>query len=189
MSKRIYVEPECVWEYFKQNEKDIDNSMVVIAENTKYGVEVYISKRGLCPELLVALDTEEIDSQVCIGEEECADIARYFYEEYLSDESAGVLLGDFEDTSPSDEAMMIDDRELEIDDAVYALLYTLLGDEGIEYGYIDDLCEDLKDRMCSFLYTDYDISIYRPMYLETEDGTNEFYEYPYPEMDSDDDTE
>ncbi len=90
-----------------------------------------------------------------------------------------------EDMRITDEMESIDDRELDLDVAICELIKSIVPTAIEEVDNVDDFYEDLKEHICEYLYTTHGVSIYRPMYLEDEDGIEHYVEFPYPEMDLD----
>ena len=78
---------------------------------------------------------------------------------------------------------MIETRELEMDDAAYDFLVTILGEAfDVHSKETQEILEDLKDCICSMLYEKHGIEVYRPMYIADESGNEEFCLYPYAEI-------
>lgn len=179
----IAVEPDKVWTYFKENIENFSTDMRVIARNPSYGIEICITKAaGEFPTIFVLADDEEIDEETCVSQNDCTITVKKFYDKYLSDNIVNALMSDDDSLTEEEESDKIDDRELELDDALYEFLQTLIPNLFDVINDVDELCDDLKDSICEYLYKKYGISVYRPMFLECEDGTEEFTEYPYPEM-------
>lgn len=187
MAARIIVDPSDVWDYFNEHIDELFGSMKMIADNSQYGIEIYLTETGNLPTIMVSADGEEIEEESCVSANDCVKTVQDFYDKYLSDGVVGILMGEDGDKTMSEELELIDEREAEIDDAMYMLLDTLVSNLFDFVEEPDELCEELKDHICEYLYQKYDISVYRPMYLECEDGTEEFAEYPYPEMELDED--
>ena len=173
---KIILHPEEVWIYFIEHEDDLNNSMILIAENTNYGIEIYLTASNGLPCIMVTADDEEIEEFEVADCDECLEIAQQVYDCYLT---SSKWIGELEDERET----MISDREEELEEAIYDMLLTLVPDlfDIIDPHIIDDLCADMIDHICEYLYKVHDISVYRPMYLDNN-GTEEFYKNPYPEM-------
>lgn len=179
----IVVEPDKVWTCFKENIEKFSTDMRVIASNPSYGIEICIAAgAGELPIIFVLADDEEIDEETCVSPNDCTSTVKKFYDKYLSDNIVNAFMSDDDNLTEEEELDKIDERELELDDALYEFLQTLIPNLFDVIYDVDDLCDDLKDSICEYLYKKYEISVYRPMFLECEDGTEEFTEYPYPEM-------
>lgn len=179
----IVVEPNKVWEWVKEHSEEFSPGMRVIASNPSYGIEIcIIGGTGEIPTIFVLADGEEIDEETCVSQNDCTITVKKFYDKYLSDNIVNALMSDDDSLTEEEELDKIDDRELELDDALYEFLQTLIPNLFDVINDVDELCDDLKDSICEYLYKKYGISVYRPMFLECEDGTEEFTEYPYPEM-------
>lgn len=77
---------------------------------------------------------------------------------------------------------VIDLREAELDDAVIQCLMDFSENIGYE-PEIENIISDVKEMICEYLYREHGVSVYRPMFLETADGGEVYYDYPYPEID------
>ena len=185
MAARIIVEAGDVWDYFKENKDKLGGSIETIAENEEYGIEILLSADDDLPLIMVVADNEELDEEAVVSANDCFSTVKDMYDKYLTDEVINVLMGNDDDYTTAEELEMIDERESAIDDAIYACLDELIPNMFDIVDDPDELYEDVKDHLCEYLYTKHGISVYRPMYLENEDGTDEFCEFPYPEMELD----
>ena len=79
------------------------------------------------------------------------------------------------------EKEIIEEREDEITVLFQNLLFDLLVDTANE-DIINDIVEDVKEHTLEYIARKHGMPIYRPMYLEGEDGTDFYSEYPYEEM-------
>lgn len=184
MTKRIILEPCEVWDYCVQHAATLEDSPKLIADNITSGAQIYISFFGMIPTIFACIDSEEVDEEPIADEEDCVDTVEAFYERYL-DDFADEMLG--LDISREYEEEKIDKREDELINATAEMLETFVPNF-YEIAYdADEVCNELADLVCEFLYRNYDISVYRPMYLECDDGSKEFSEHPYEEMDYDED--
>ncbi len=182
MAARIIVEASDVWDYFMEHKSDLVSSIRMIAENQEYGIEIFLTKDDDLPLITVTADDDEIWSEAVVSRNDCASTVKEIYDTYLSQEVMNVLMGENDGHTAAEEMEEIDEREMELDDAIYGCLMAIAPNLFDIADDPDELCEDLKDHICEYLYTQHGISVYRPMYLETEDGTDEFVEFPYPEM-------
>lgn len=185
MAARIIVEAGDVWDYFKENKDKFGDSIETIAENEEYGIEILLSADDDLPLIMVVADNEELDEEAAVSANDCFRTVKDMYDKYLTSEVINILIGDSEEYTAAEELEIIDERETEIDGAIYACLEELVPNMFDVVDDADDFCDDVKEHLCEYLYTKHGISIYRPMYLENEDGTDEFFEFPYPEMELD----
>lgn len=186
MGKRIIIEPNEVWDYCEQYFDTLEGSAKLIADNIITGAQVFIAVYSGIPTILACVDCEEVDEEPCANEEDCTETAARFYENFLSD--------DLDMTGFNDEALQeyeittaINEREIELNDIMYDMLEQMVPNILDVTDDIVDVCDDLVDYVCEFLYRNHGISVYRPMYLECEDGSEEFCKFPYGEMDYDED--
>lgn len=182
MAERIIVEANDVWDYFLWQKHELQGSMKEIAKNDEYGVEIYLTSDKDLPLIVVTADDEEVYEEHIISRHDCATTVKDIYDEYLTSNAIKALTGDDNEYTAAEEMEMIDDRESELTDAVYVLLLEFAANIFEVAEDADELCEGIKDLICEYLYRKHGISVYRPMYLEDEDGTDEFVEFPYPEI-------
>lgn len=182
MAERIIVESGDLWGFFEQNEEKLHGAYDMIAENQLYGIEIYATIEDDMPTVTVMADGDEVYSEGVLNQKDCADTAKAIYDKYLYSDVIGALLegNDYEELEKED---MIEERERELDDAVLYLLEVFAPNYLEMIEDIDEVTEKLKDMVAEYLYTEHDISINRPMFLEDEDGNEEFVEFPYPELD------
>ena len=193
MAAEILVPPENVWGVFMANGCSIlENSEQVIATNQEYGVEICLASEQGFPVVYVYMDSEPVESEYIYSQANCEASVRNLYDKYLSGNVVNTVLTDGDTGDESDgfdeiSQLRWDDmmavREGELDDAVLDLLNTLEPDIDIMIEDIPDFIEDLKDHLCEYLYIRYGISVYRPMVLENDDGSDYYTDYPYPELD------
>ena len=165
------MEPSEVWEYICSNSSSIENAMVLINENEEMGIEIHATITDSVPEIVVTdVEGEMIDSISVTNAIECEEAVEELYEDYIGD---------------SGEEEIIEERETEINAMFEDLLAQLCPDDmgellPIEY---EEILNDVVDHMCEYLYVKHGISVYRPMYLECNNGKKEYYDFPYSEMD------
>lgn len=125
--------------------------------------------------------------------DECEKTVRDVLKKYLS-------YSDDEDDDDDDceEIVELDDdeiedviieREEELDQAVMDFLATVLGEAfyDLDADSSGELIEDCKDHFIEYIARKYSFTeIFRPMYLEEEDGTEFYTDTPYDEMEYDD---
>lgn len=179
--KKIILEPDEVWSYSAENRKMLTDSMTLIACNDLYGIDIYLTIINNIVEVIVAADDNEVYSEKLVDEDDCISKIAMIYDNYLNEDVVSRLTDDRE-LSQLDKDYMIDERESELDYAVMDLLDVFAPNYMDFSDDPDKMIEKLKDLISEYLYKSCGISIYRPMYLENENGEDEFEEYPYPEM-------
>lgn len=176
----IAVRPEDVWDFFYDGLGEHDDDLLASNHESGYGVNIVLHNNHGFPEIIVLDDDDPIDEVICWTKDDLESKVAEFYNEYIesSYDNSGIY-DPYEEIETDDMEYMIADREDELDFAVQNLFDTLapsyFGDDESK------ICDDIKEQVCSYLYTKYGISIYRPMILE-DDGKKEFFEYPYDEM-------
>lgn len=172
---------------------------IIMATNEECGIEVVMNYFYKSAYLTVVCDSDIIDENCCNNKQELEESLRLMYDTYINASSVDVTgeildkLSKVVDNDLADEnkkysseiiERRIDDNEQEmtnlVEDLVTGLAPNAMKICGKDY---DEMIESLKDGISEFLYTEYGISIYRPMYLEDDKGILEFYEYPYSHMD------
>ena len=187
MAARIIIEASDVWDYFMEHKSKLANSLEMIAENQEFGIGIFLTEDDNLPLIMATVDGEAIEEEAAVSEKDCENTVSEMYDKYVSGDVASILLGENNERTVAEEIELIDEREIEIDDAVYTCLMELAPNLFDIIDDPDELCNDLKDHICKYLYLQHGISVYRPMYLEDEDGIDEFVEFPYPEMELDED--
>lgn len=187
MTKRIILEPSEVWDYCVQHAESLAGSSKLIADNIISGAQVYLSLFGDIPTIFACVDSEEVDEEPVRDEEDCKETVEMFYDRYLDDFIDEAIVDSVSGTNRDDEEMLIDEREYEISGIIADMVEALVPNIYDIEDDVDEVCDELADLICEYLYRNRSISVYRPMYLEDEDGHEEFCEHPYPEMDYDED--
>lgn len=183
--KTTILEPSGVWEYFQENCDDLRDMMFLVAENDEYGTEIYITNDGGLPAVIVTADGVQVFEEAIVSERDCEKTVGKAYDTYLTEAAVQALLEDM--YLEDDEELSINEREEELNDAIYDFLIVVLDgfldENSCDY---DKLCEDLKDHFCEYIARKHELPVRRPMYLEYEDGRTEYEEYPYEHMDFED---
>lgn len=197
MAANIIVEASDVWGFFMNHKEKLESQMKMIAENPAYGVEIYLTASDGLATIMIMADDEEVYEEQAASYMDCRDIVNEAYDTYLTSNALNALTDSWlrrddegrdasEELDEAEKADMIEERELELDDAVYSLMEAFVPNLLDIEGDPDEVYEGLKDCICEYLYKQHGISVHRPMYLEDEDGSEVFTEYPYPEIDFED---
>ena len=195
MKTILYTSSE-VWGIFQANKEALLTKMVKIAENTDNDIEIYITseQKGaeIFPSIVVYMENAEFYSEAAVNQRDCEQTTNKIYYEYLDaarliDHLAGDERYEYEADNNQRE---IDERDDELffstkDFIENLTCYSLTTKFGGKKA--DEICEDMLDHICEYLYLEYGISVYRPMILEDENGEDFFSERPYEEMIYDDD--
>lgn len=173
-----------VWEFFEENADKLADEVQVIAENPLTGVEIMLEVEDGYPVISVALDSEVLCQEPLLNPSDAKETAERLFKQYLSDEVFFDWDANVVPPSSLDEKDAIEEREIELDDAVWYLLQTFapnLIDFFDDGEVVDKTIEELKDFFGAYLYGEHGISIYRPMFIN-KDGEEVFCEYPYPHL-------
>ena len=192
--KEILVEPKSIWKYYTEKRNSLSSIMYEIASNKEYGVTIYLTEsdegtRGATDAcIVVEADDIEVYSEVLLDEEDAENTCRRIYDKYLSDTVVDIIsnMGVDGGLSIIEQEDNISERELELDEAVELFLDTVASGCDISMFIDDDVIEDVKDHFCEYLARKWDVPVFRPMFLEDENGKEFYEEYPYGCMEYDD---
>lgn len=190
----IYVTAEDVWDYYEDNLHDLEKSMHKIAENVDYGVTVYLTDDMGFPSVVVDADGETVYQDFICTPKDCEETISKIYENFLSAKAISNLANidivcddDAPDLSLTDLEDEIEERELEIEDALWMFLDTVLGGDAVlEITGTDEAFEDIKEHFLEYLARKHGLPVRRPMFLTDENGEDFYEEYPYEHMIFDD---
>ena len=188
MSKKVTVEASELWDYFQKHKEKLVSSMHEVASNDEFGIVIYITEDEGLARIVVTADDEEVYDEEVISAKDCKDTAERIYDDYLTSNVIEILAGgkDDEDDSRFEIEDQIEEREAELEDALYMFLGAVCDDDSVEYYLEDELVQDVKEHFLEYLARKWGIPIRRPMFLEDEDGEEFFEEYPYEYMVFDD---
>lgn len=175
MVNNVIIAPADVWAYFHAHKSELSTQRYLIAEGNDGKIGIYISEQDGDPYFVVENCNEIIDEDTAITKIDCEETARELYSQHLG-------YNELDMSADSDiEKEIIEEREDEITVLFQNLLFDLLVDTTNE-DIINDIVEDVKEHTLEYIARKHGIPIYRPMYLEGEDGTDFYSEYPYEEM-------
>lgn len=199
----VHLKSSDAWSFFQKNKVRLGKEMVVIAENTDTDHTICLEEEQGLPLVSVYRADKRLCEEGAVSEKDCEDTVKGVYFKYLFpvkvvvadlpakgknevEEDDGLLE---EDISPE---QMIEDeiylREDSLEFAVTDFLEVLLSCSGPEqikklYG---DIIQDFLDRVCTVLAEDFLISVYRPTWIDDDEGNPQYVEYPYLDVDDDD---
>ena len=180
--KRIIVQPDDFWDFFKKNALKLEERSELVAENGDRSIWVF-NDEGIASFIIYEGDAEvegfelfdEEDNQYAL-----ALIAIGLFDEI--EEESDTVSG--EDYDEDDEDALIEEREEELDTVCANLVYDILGDDS-DAATADEISQAaklIKEVVCDILTKKFGFPIYRPMYLVDEDGKQFFTDYPYEQM-------
>ena len=192
MMRNITVKPADIVEFYQKNKFRLSQEADDIAENEAIGVIIYLSDQNGRPMITVSAD-DMLVAEVSTGIDGLKDLVQTMYDTYLDEQSFISAMTEGEDDGEYDEEelaeALINEREDELDAAVDDFLATVLQTNGYEYdSAIDKIHDDVKEHFLEYLARKFKIELYRPMYLEDENGEDFFEEYPYDCMEFEDET-
>ena len=157
--------------------------MYLIAQDARNDIDIYVSKAESAEGKAVSVSVMSHGEVIRDMQLDSADECKEYVEELYSEYSDASKLTDEEEIEDA-----ITEREDELDQAVMDFLATVLGE-----GFYDldsdsngEIVEDCKEHFLEYIARKFSISIYRPMYLEDEDGTDFYTDTPYENMVFDD---
>lgn len=175
----VMIAPSEVWEYFQEHKDELKTEMHKIAESPHNSWEVWISNEDDGLRIVVTdMDDDIIDEGWATSESECKEVTCDIYACYIS-----YFEGDEDNTDSEDDYInkeIIAERENEIDVLFQNFLFDLLPDT--DEDIIATAADDIKEHVLEYIARKHRLPIYRPMYLEGEDGKDFYSEYPYEEM-------
>lgn len=190
MATKITVLASDVWGYFQDAKEDLRLHMHQIAGNPEYGVEIFVTEDSGLPSIVVTADDVQVYDETAVNAHDCQKTVEKVYNDYLTPKVITSLSGNNDSEGLTNLGIedIIDDRECELDAAVYDFVMTATQEAYIDnYAVdIDDVMEDLKEHFLEYMARKHGLPVYRPMMLEYEDGSEEMSEYPYEDMEFDD---
>lgn len=180
----IVVSPCSIWDYFQSHKETLTEKLYLVASDNDCGTVVYLTNTYGFPEIQVFSGDVRVDRESIISEDECEETVAQIYSRFLCDEEDEEF-NPYDDFDEED-AMFV--RESELQDAMVDFLASILSEE--EIGDIEEdfgeICEDVLEHILEYMARKHNVRIYRPMYLEYEDGTEEISPYPYQDMEFED---
>lgn len=178
-----------LWEHFLKNKEALLSHEDLVCQNNDIGVSIYVTAEyptlsgdGILMKLILAEDQEEVDSRIC----ESPKRVKKVYEEFYEFISGKPIYADASDEEEEDEFIRnrIEEQETALDDAVYTFLD--IASNGSAINLTDEELSDIKDHFCEYIARKHGVDVFRPMFLENEEGVDEYYDYPYEDMEFED---
>lgn len=188
---KIYVKPEDVWYFYLNNIQKLKEVQAKIAENTETAYTIFLTEDAGFATITVYRYENQIDEDFLVNKIDCESVVKATYNKYLypvtvsADKAENDKKNGEEDNTP-DDPMAPDDeiyqREDELHMAALDFMEVVLGCDREELeGEYHDVVNDIVDYVCERLADEHMISIYRPMWVQEEDGSESYVEYPYLE--------
>lgn len=174
--KDIYISAEEAWDYFNNHAAELEEDMLLMAEDDRTGMSVYMSEDCGDPVFYVYDDDTLIDEDSAINKVGCYEAVKNLFSEYLEDDDDE----DIEDESSLLHEEEIDYSESELERTFYSLMTSLVEDF-LDCEEYSEILDDVKEHTLEYIARKHKLKIRRPMWLEDEKGV--FYsEYPYEQM-------
>lgn len=189
---KIHVDAADVWNYAYTHRNDLLDNEHLIAENTEFGITIYVTMDSYYPVIKVYADDNIVSEEEVFSSFTCRVIVDETYENYLTysyiNSSADTNvqtevqsdIADSEDNTDPTEELIIE-REIEIEGAVEDFLHALGVDENLGTGEFNKVIADCVEHFCEYICRKHNLMLYRPMYLEYDTGI-ELELYPYEHM-------
>ena len=182
MDAQIIMKPEDVWQYYIDHKDWLREHMKLIAFNQEFDTEIQISEDGGLLTAYVYLNNQQITIEEMLSAFDTKSSVERMYNEYIYNAEEFVKQWKLHQDE-DDEEELIEARELELDDAVYEFLVSILGESfDVHSRETQEILEDVKDCVLPMLYEKHGIETYRPMYIADDNGNEEFCLYPYSEI-------
>lgn len=182
MDISISLAPKDVWGYYRSHVEELKEKTKVVAYNLDFDTEIHICDGNGVLDVYVYLDNQEVVTEEALNAAETERLMTELYDTYIYDAENFVKSRALQ-METDEEEELIEERELELDDAAYEFLVSILGESfSISSKDTQEMLENLKDCVCPMLYEKHGINVYRPMYIADEDGKEEFCLYPYSEI-------
>lgn len=202
MGVNIHLKPTEVWPFFVYNKARLENEMVAIAENVETNHSVYLTEENGCPILSVYKEDTKLYEEPAVSEKDCEETTKRIYLKYLFpvviNSPKYNFCDDNEDEhepelTPDEEIQLCEDTIYERDDelmmATQDFLEVLLNcSSPVEMTemYGEYIVEEILESICRVLADDHLISVYRPQWVKDENGVENFVEFPYLDIDDED---
>lgn len=174
MAAEINLHPQDFVDVFYDHITSFEDCLVEIAKDEEKKTFIYLTGREGFPYIIVKVNGEVKEETEIIGFNE-ADTLNECYKTYLGADCMG---SEGEEDSTEQE---IDRREEELMTAWESFLRVAL-DENFDSSFCEGNTSDIEssmDDVLTMLGYDYQWFVYRPMFIQNEDGTEEYEEYPY----------
>ena len=180
-SVKVYVNPNGVWDYFTENKNSLREKTVIIACNEDTGNEICLTCESNFPTVEVFVDNTMCEKYQGINALDIRSETTRLYAEYLL---APKRTEKKKKLSTEEQInRKINERDEELLNAFREFLSVVWIDrpefffDGIEESEIQEILDETLDN----IGYDHGISIYRPCYMEGDDGEEFFTPYPYDE--------
>lgn len=188
--ENVLIFPDEIWDYFRSHEAELAVSEHMVAECPDYGVKVFVTAMEGDFQIVVEADDEEIYRETVASKDACEETVSEIYDAYLTGEAfenlGGIYIDSPEENEKETQAEMIEERELELQDAMYNFCKVAMDTTSMS-ALTDMQIEDMVDHVLEYMYRKWDLEIYRPMFIEDSDTKEKFFEeYPYGHLEFDD---
>lgn len=198
MAAEIILLASDAWNYFQKCKDELKTHMHLIAQNTEYGTEVYITEDKGLPNVVIIADGQQVHEETMINAIDCKETLEGIYDKFLTASAISSLSEDYNDelyvNADADESEDDEYDEAVIsrrEDVLYEAIYDFLSLASDDYLDLDspevsEIIEDCKEHFLEYIARKHSVPVYRPMVLEYDDGTEEVSEFPYEDMEFDD---
>lgn len=190
MNQTIILQPSEVWDYYQSNISEFKTKMHEIASCEEYGITVYLAKdESESLWVYVEADNNIVYTELIVSEEDGIRTVQKVYDEYLTCRAIELMSDTLviEDYTKFDEEDAISERESDLDTFTLEYVIGVISEaDYVEGRCTDAILDDIKEHILEYLSRKHKLEIYRPMYLEDENGEDFYTDYPYECMEFDD---
>lgn len=187
----VTYDPSEVYEVFQDEKEAIAKQRIEVAKSNSYAVylDCMVSMSGgYTGMLVVESDGYVIEEDFFENEKECNDIFEKAFINYIFTEETTVIdkedVNSFYDkygnldTYYADE---IEQREGDLDLAVVNFIDEV-SETCVSSALTEEQIGEIKDHFLEYLYRKFGLSVYRPMEIVMDNGSEIYEEYPYPKL-------
>lgn len=191
MAVDVFVPADCVWGFFHSKLEQMKKEMVAIAENKETGYTIYLTEGSGFPVLSVCKgDAPPEYEELTPTQEDCLEAVKRLYVRFLLPTTVEYDSAPKEEVDDCYDDDLYELREMEMfqRDAILQAAMSDLLDVVLYYDDPNastladlgaDFIEEVLSTFLQYLADDHGFEVYRPMYVESEDGCETYSEFPY----------
>lgn len=159
-----------IWSYFRENSKDLEDKLHLVASDEEQGVEIYITNEKGFARFSVDVDGEEVYGADTVSSTDAENTYLELLYTYIHPNEDERIMEEENDA-----------RLCEITRAVEAMLEILIEDDPYFVGMAPQEVDELTSVIEEFLWDHCEISVRHPTYID-----GDVVQYPFSDPDEDD---
>ncbi len=196
MNVEVYVKPKEVWEFFQKNKARLKEEMVLVAENLDTEYAIYLTETNGIPYFAACKGSAPPEKEEgAISESDCRETATRFYTQFLLpvivkdgktkvEEAKKLNLkeqAELEEQTQLEDEIYVREDELTMAAADFLRVVLMEGDDSSDIidSYGVEMVNEFLDVALEYISGEMCLDVYRPTFIENEDGTEEYVEFPY----------